>query len=60
MSEKLLETFPIKISPTLKHNLSKLTEIEMKQMLQEVREQMARHVHNSAANFDPNLYLDEK
>jgi len=60
MSDKLLEQYPIKVSPTLKHNLTKLSELETKTMLNEVRVLMARHIHNSAAVFDSSLYLDEQ
>lgn len=57
MTDKLLDLYPIKIPSCLKHHLSKLTQSETKLMLDEVRVVMARHVHNSAAQFDPSLYL---
>lgn len=60
MSEKLLEQYIIKIPITLKHNLSKLTDIEIKAMTADARMLMAKHCHNSAAFFNPKIYLDEE
>lgn len=59
MTEKLLEQYIIKVSSTLKHNLNKLTDVETKSMLEEVRQLMAKHVHNSAAVFNYRIYTDE-
>jgi hypothetical protein len=58
--EKLLEQYILRISPTLKHNLLKLTDVETKSMTDELRIVMARHVHNCAAVFDYSLYTDEQ
>lgn len=60
MPEKLLELYPIRISQTLQHNLKKLSATETNTMLKEVRDLMARHVHNSEAIFDPKIYQDEE
>jgi hypothetical protein len=55
--DKLLEVYPIKVPTCLKHHLEQLSDAEKSIMLSEVRLVMARHVHNSAAKFDPSLYL---
>jgi len=59
MSEKLLEIYPVRITPTLQHNIKKLTKQEVDQMLDEIRNLMSRHVHNSNAFFNPKIYQDE-
>ena len=59
MSDKLLETYELRMTTLLKHNLKKLSPEENKKMLEEVRILMARHVHDSAAIFNPIIYLDE-
>lgn len=55
--DKLLEMYTIKIPTILKHHIEKMSDAEKSIMLSEVRLVMARHVHNSANNFDPSIYL---
>lgn len=57
--DKLLEVYNLRITTTLKHNLEKLTKHETEQMLSEVRNVMARHVHNCAAICDLRIYQDD-
>jgi hypothetical protein len=59
MPDKLLETFEMRMTVVLKHNIKKLTPEEHKKMLEEVRDLMARHVHNCHAIFDPIVYQSE-
>lgn len=56
-TDKLNELFNIKIPTITKHNLEKMLPTEIKVMNDEIRLVMARHIHNSTANFDPSLYL---
>ena len=60
MPEKLLEIFHLRISETLSYNIGKLNKQEHDQMLAEVRDLMARHVHNSEAIFNPKIYQDDE
>ena len=60
MSDKLLETYELRMTTLLKHNLKKLSPEENKKMLEEVRILMARHVHNCNAVFDPIIYQSEQ
>ena len=57
--DKLLEVYNLRITTTLKHNLEKLTKQETEQMLIEVRNVMARHVHNCSAVCDLRIYQDD-
>lgn len=57
--DKLLEVYNLRITTTLKHNLSKLTKGETEKMLDEVRLVMARHVHNCEAVCDLKIYIDD-
>ena len=60
MSDKLLEVYDLRMSTVLKHNLKKMTDTELKSCLDEVRDLIARHVHNSKAVFKPSLYQNEE
>lgn len=57
--DKLLELYNLRITTTLKHNLEKLTKQETEKMLTEVRNVMARHVHNCEAVCDLRIYQDD-
>lgn len=61
MSDKLDETYEIRLSSFLKSNIQKfLTKTEKDLMLVEVRNLMARHIHNCSAKFDPIKYQNEE
>jgi hypothetical protein len=58
--DKFTESFNIKIPEVTKFNLEKMTPAEIKNMNEEFRLMMARHIHNSAAHFNPSLYLSSE
>jgi len=58
MSEKLTEIFNLRITPTLKEMVEKISNDEKKELNHRIRVEIARAVH--LHKFDPDVYLEEE